>query len=139
MPEPYPVELRARVVAAYEAGEGSYPVIAMRFDVGEATVRRWVYLNRREGDVAPRPNPRGRKAKIGGDEVAQLVASLSDANAAELTAEYNRRRRGSKRVHVSTMKRALYRNGYVVKKNGDVRSSSSAATWSKSEPRSSDE
>jgi transposase len=42
MAEAYPVELRERVVKAYEAGQGSYPTIASKFLVGEATVRRWV-------------------------------------------------------------------------------------------------
>jgi transposase len=39
MPESYPLELRERVVSAYEAGEGSSPVIAVRFAIGEATVK----------------------------------------------------------------------------------------------------
>jgi len=38
MAEAYAVELRERVVRAYDAGEGSYPVLAARFAIGEATV-----------------------------------------------------------------------------------------------------
>ncbi len=41
MPEAYPLELRERVVAAYERGEGSFVTIAEKFQVGEATVNRW--------------------------------------------------------------------------------------------------
>ncbi len=41
MAEAYGMELRERVVRAYEAGEGSYGGIAARFALGEATVKRW--------------------------------------------------------------------------------------------------
>ena len=138
MTEPYPVELRMRVVAAYEAGEGSYPAIASLFSLGEATVRRWVYQQRLEGDVAPRPNPRGRKAKVPQHDVEVLLEKMRDANAGELTAAFNRTHRGSNRIHVSTMKRALRRGGFVVKKRDDGLSSSSAPTSSRNAPRSSE-
>jgi transposase len=42
MSEPHPFELRMRAVQAHEAGEGSYATIALRFSVGEASVKRWV-------------------------------------------------------------------------------------------------
>ena len=42
MAEAYAMVLRERVVRAYEAGEGSYGVIAVRFALCEATVKRWV-------------------------------------------------------------------------------------------------
>ncbi len=42
MGDPHPAELRERVVAAYCCGEGAYAVIAARFGVGEASVKRWV-------------------------------------------------------------------------------------------------
>jgi transposase len=113
----HPEELRLRVVSAYEAGEGSYPTIAKRFSVGEASVRRWVHLNRDHGTVAPRKRRGGTPSSIGGIDLEMLLGKLGDANAGELTAAFNRRRRGANRVHVSSMKRALYRHGYVVKKN----------------------
>ncbi len=34
MPRPHPKELRSRVVAAYEAGEGTQEELAVRFKVG---------------------------------------------------------------------------------------------------------
>jgi len=55
MAEAHSIELRTRVVDAYESGTGSYPEVAERFDVGEASVKRWVLLRRRGGDVAPTP------------------------------------------------------------------------------------
>jgi transposase len=121
MADPYPLELRVRVVAAYEAGEGSYPVIAARFSIGEATMKRWVWLQTKQGTVAPRRHAGGRVAVVALVEIKQLMAELRDPTARELTVAYNRRRRGPSRIHVSTMKRALHRHGYVVKKNADGR------------------
>lgn len=117
MPRPYPVELRKRVVRAYEAGEGSYPAVAEQFAVGEATVKRWVWLQQKAGDVEPRPRGGGTPSPITLEEIEALLALMGDPTAGELTAAFNRSRRGRQRVHVSSMKRALYRNGYVIKKN----------------------
>ncbi|WP_236515946.1 hypothetical protein [Sandaracinus amylolyticus] len=64
------------------------------------------------------------------------MEELKDANAVEIAAAYNRGRRGSARVHVSTIKRALHRFGYVVKKSADGRSRFVAPTSSRSAPRS---
>jgi transposase len=117
---PYPIELRKRVVEAYETGEGSYPIIAERFAIGEATVKRWAWLQRKHESVAPRPRGGGTPSRITLSEVEAMMHRLRDPTAGELTAEFNRRRRRS-RVHVSSMKRALRRFGYVVKKNADGR------------------
>ncbi len=54
MPAPYSKDLRERVVAAYEPGAGDQVEVAQRFNVGEATVRRWWALKRKSGSVAPK-------------------------------------------------------------------------------------
>lgn len=118
MPEPLPVELRRRVVEAYERGEGSYPTIARKFGVGEASVRRWVARWRDLGHLAPEKKGGGRRSDVSVKELEGILEKLGDANAGEIAAEYNRTRRGKSRRHVSSIKRALYRGGYVVKKNG---------------------
>jgi transposase len=118
MAEPYPVVFRARVVAAYEAGEGSYATLATRYDIGSASVKRWVAQQRHEGHLAPKPKAGGTRSTVSGAALEALLATLGDPTAGELTAAYNRRRRGARRVHVSSVKRALHRHDYVVKKNG---------------------
>lgn len=128
MNDGYPVEMRERVVQAYEAGEGSYPEIAARFAVGEASVKRWVWRVRAHGDLASRPKRGGNYSAITRTVVEALVTRLGDATANELTVEFNRTRRGAARVHVSSMKRALHRSGYVVKKNAAGRWRVSART-----------
>jgi transposase len=129
MAEAHALELRIRVVAAYEAGEGSYSVVAERFAIGEASVKRWVRLKRRSGELSPTPKAGGTPSTILQPEVDAIVTRLRDATANEITAEFNRRRRGAARVHVSSMKRALHRYGYVIKKNA-------AGRWSVCGPTS---
>src|SRR5262245_26820907 len=121
MSEPHPVQLRERVVEAYEAGAGSYPDVAARFAVGEASVKRWVWLKRRNGHVEPRAKAGGARSSITAAALEALITQLRDPTAGELTAAFNTGRRGKARIHVSSMKRALHRNGYVVKKSADGR------------------
>jgi transposase len=133
MAEALPEALRRRVVEAYERGEGSYRCIAKRFGVGEATVKRWVRQYRRDGTCAPEKKGGGNPSNICLKELEGIVTKLGDANAGEIAAAYNRKRRGRNRRHVSSIKRALYRAGYVVKKSASGRWNSSAQTSSKSE------
>ncbi len=136
MAEAYGMELRERVVQAYEAGEGTHAAIGERFALGEATVKRWVWLMRKTGSISPQPKGGGTPSEIGGDEIASLLAQLRDPTAVELTAEFNRRRKRGMRVHVSSMKRALHRHGYVVKKSADGRWRVCAPTSSSDAARS---
>ncbi len=117
MAEPYPVELRERVVRTYESGDGSYAEVGELFNVGEASVKRWVSRQRLFGSVAARPKAGGTPSPISAVEIEAIVVRLGDPTALEITCEFNRNRRGRARVHVSSVKRALHRFGYVVKKN----------------------
>lgn len=116
MAEAYPIELRDRVVQAYEAGIGSYTAVADLFGIGEATVKRWVRRFREQGDVEPDKKRGGARSTICLEELRTIVEELGDANAGEITAAYNKRRRRKEQRHVSSIKRALYRAGFVVKK-----------------------
>jgi transposase len=136
MAEAYPVSLRIRVVEAYESGAGSYATIAARFVLGTATVKRWVALRRRAGDLTPKPKAGGTPSPVSGPTVDALIATLGDPTASELTAAYNRQRRGRDRVHVSSMKRALHRHDYVVKKNAAGRRSWNGPTSRPDDTRS---
>jgi len=136
MAEPIPVALRERVVRAYEAGEGGYGTIAARFGVCLMSVRRWVLRFRRTGQVAPARKGGGVHSTIDLDELEAIIARLGDANADEITAAYNRGRRGQARRHVSSIKRALHRAGFVVKKSASAHSNSSVHTSWRGAPRS---
>jgi len=65
-----------------------------------------------------------------------LLGTLGDPTASELTVAYNRSRRGAARVHVSSVKRALHRHDYVVKKNGAGRKKWSGPTSTRGAPTS---
>lgn len=119
MAEAHPLELRRRVVAAYEAGEGSYAEIAVRFDVGTASVNRWLRLKKNIGSLISKPKAGGAHSTSALPELQKALAVRPDATALELTAEINRMRSRSNRIHVSSTKRALHRFGYLVKKNAD--------------------
>jgi transposase len=117
MADAYAVELRERVVQAYESGEGSYPVVAEMFSVGEATVKRWVEQYRDVGHLRPCKRGGGTPSDVSVKELEKILDRHPDANVGEITAAYNRGRRGKARRHASSIRRALLRGGYVVKKS----------------------
>jgi transposase len=63
-----PLDLRRRIVEAYERKEGTYFELAQRFRVGESTVYRLLRLKRELGNVIP-----GGPSGIREEELPQLV------------------------------------------------------------------
>lgn len=117
MPNPYPTELRERAVWAYEAGEGSYAVVAERFSVNLWTLLRWVLRWRETGTITPRAKGGGWASPVNLDVLHAVVRETPDATTEELRRAYNRRVDRAQRVHRSSVLRALRRTGYVFKKN----------------------
>jgi len=132
---PHERSIRERAVMAYERGEGSYETVARVFDIGVATLQRWVGVYRACGRLEPLPKGGGTPSRVTEKELATILDVDPDATAVEVTATYNKRRRGNNRVHVSTIKRALRRFGYVVKKNESGQRSSSVQMWQRSANR----
>ena len=131
MPKPHPIELRARVVAAHKAGEGSFKDLADRFMVGEASVNRWVALERRTGSVAPRPMGGANSPRMV-DEVGELLLmdlldNNSDCTLVELCEAYEDAR--SIRVSSQTMSTTVRRLGYTRKRGSSGGSVHSGQTW----------
>lgn len=73
MGKPYSNDLRKRVVAAVEEGGLSRRQAAARFDVGIATVIRWVIRVRETGSVAPDKMGGNRPKTIRGEHHDWLV------------------------------------------------------------------
>lgn len=117
MPNPYPTELRVRAVRAYEANDETCEHIARRFEVGVATLERWLRRHRLEGTLDPLAKAGGWRSPVNGDLLRGLIAERPDRTTDELTREYNRQAAPSARVHRSSILRALQRFGYVFKKN----------------------
>jgi transposase len=114
MPRAYSVDLRERVLAACERGEGGRGEIARRFAVAERTVSGWLKAAR-EGRRAPKP-PAGGLPPVGGqaEVLAGLVAERNDATLAEY-ADRLAGRTGTRRSLASVC-RALKGLGLVRKK-----------------------
>jgi transposase len=122
MPAPYSSDLRERVVAAYEKGEGTYVEIALRFGVGEATVDRWVSRKRRTGSVEPSPMGGDRNGKFDDAADACLLSAIDeapDATRAELVSML----RGDRGLVVSpaAVQRAMERLNVTRKKRPSTR------------------
>lgn len=64
--KPLSIDLRKRIVEAFEQGEGSRSTLATRFGVGEATVQRLLRLQRTTGSLEPKPS--GGSAPIVSEE-----------------------------------------------------------------------
>jgi transposase len=58
------VDLRERILAAYDAREGTRDDIAQRFRVSLGMVKKLLQQRRHTGDIAPRHRFSGRKPKI---------------------------------------------------------------------------
>lgn len=119
MPGAYPVEIRERVVAAYENGEGTYEELAERFMVSRATVSRMITLARyNEGSVEPKPMGGARHPlKIQGEGealVQELVEVMPDSTQDELAEALADRL--DVKVHRSTVGRSLARMGLTRKR-----------------------
>jgi transposase len=115
MPRAYSTDLRERVLAAYEAGEGSQAELAKRYRLGERTLWSWLRVARAEGRRGPKPCACGRVPLGGrGAVLADLVAEQDDATLAEY-AERLAARTGIGRS-LAAICRALKRLGLVRKK-----------------------
>lgn len=123
MPRPYPPALRERVVTAYENGEGSYAELARRFDVGEATVDRWLARKRTSGGVEPLPMGGARHPRKITEEgkafIVQALTDVPDSTIPELVQAFEEV--FGVRVGRETVRVAVGELGYTKKKQSDVR------------------
>ena len=83
------VDLRERILSAYDNHEGTRPEVAYRFGVSLGMVKKLLQQRRRTGDIAPRHRFCGRKPMIVGTHQRQmraLLAKKSDLTLRELRA-----------------------------------------------------
>lgn len=66
------MDLRERILDAYDAGEGTRWAIAQRFRVSLGMVKKLLQQRRNTGDIAPRHKLAGRKPKITADHRQRL-------------------------------------------------------------------
>jgi transposase len=118
MPKAYSIDLRQRVVDAYEKLNLSYEAIAVQFSVGAASVDRWVSQFRRTGSVEPLPRGGGAPPKVdeaGLNILCELMERDRDATRGELARAYLEATGVS--LSVATVGRRLWQLGYTRKKS----------------------
>lgn len=118
----YSMDLRERIVQAVESGQPK-SVMARLLDVGRATVDRYVRQYRATGDLRPKPHL-GGEPRIRPEQYPALVAQLEaapDATLAEHCATWERTQQV--RVSVATMRRAIARVDWRLKKRHSRRAS----------------
>ncbi len=74
------LDLRERILAAYDHEEGTRPEIAQRFRVSLGLVKKLLQQRRRTGDIAPRHRFSGRKPTIVASHRSQFRALLTKKN-----------------------------------------------------------
>lgn len=116
-------------MAAYESGEGGYHDLAALFRVGYRTLQRWVAQYRASESVAPRPRGGGWRSPIAIVVLHAVVRERPDGPSDELCREYNRRVGRAASTSAASVRRAMAREGYVLKKNGSVRVNATDPTF----------
>ena len=110
--KPYSLDLRQKILRAYDQKLGSQRALAALFGVSHAFLEQLLQRRRTTGTIAPRPHGGGRQPRCDPAAqalVRQLVHEQPDATLAELCAQL-RQRRGL-RISVATMCRILQRLG----------------------------
>src|SRR5947209_13158626 len=104
----YSLDLRQRVVRAYEQGHDSIATIADRFSVSIGFVKKMLALKRTTGELEPRPHGGGKPASLTPRHrqlLGRKVRAQNDISLAELQTLLHEQEGVS--VHVSTICRAL--------------------------------
>ena len=69
---PYSVDLRLRVLDAYDRSEGTQEELAEFFNVSSRWIQKLLAQRELTGSIEPRPHGGGRKATIAGEDLERL-------------------------------------------------------------------
>lgn len=106
--QPYSLDLRQRVVRAYEQGQSSIAQIAAQFNVGQTFVKKMLRQKRETADLSPHPHGGGKPPSLNPAQLRllkQKVREDKDVSLAELQSLLLQE--AEVEVHVSTISRAL--------------------------------
>jgi transposase len=115
---PSSLDLREKILRAYDEHRGSQRALAALFGVSRAFVEKLIQRRRSTGQMAPRPHAGGRTPSCDHAALAVVRQGLqehTDATLAELCEQLGQRR--GLWVRVSTMSRLLTRLGLPRKKS----------------------
>ena len=119
MAAPYPLELRRRIVRAYDNSEASIRTLAQRFAVSPNTVQNYLRLRRTTGSLAPRPHRGGPKPRVDPqqrDDLLRMIRERPDATLAELAHAFASQYQAQ--VSPQTIARTLQRAQHDAKPRG---------------------
>lgn len=114
----YSVDLRQKVIDAYNQQQGSQRQLARRFRVSLSFVQDLLKRYRHDGTIEPRAHGGGRSASFSPEQrvvVAQLVAARNDATLEELSSQVEQHI--GVQVSRSTMGRVVQQLNLTWKKN----------------------
>jgi transposase len=123
----YWMDLRERVLGDCDAGTRT-KVVALKYRVSPAWVRRLKQHRRERGDIVPRTGGGSRGRKIDRERLATLVREQPDATLVEL------RQRPGAGVTAWAIGKALRELGLSYKKSPSAPPSRTGRTWRKSGP-----
>lgn len=119
------LDLRERILAAYDHGEGTRDEIARRFRVSVGLVKKLLQQRLRTGDIAPRHRFSGRKPTIVSTHRSHFRALLAKKN--DLTLQELRTATGLK-CSVQAINVVLRKMGLTYKKRHSTPASRTAPT-----------
>ena len=131
--EAFSMDLRERVIAAYDRGDGSTRQLSEVFGVSRAWISKLLRLRRERGSIAAVEYRRGPKPKLTDkhiDRVCELLAEEPDLTLDEV------RRRLRLPVSVPVLCTTLKRIGFTRKKSPSSQPSRPATTCNKRETAS---
>ncbi len=111
------IELRKKIIQAYNNKQGSYQAISEIFSVGICSVRRMVEKDKKKKSLIP-IRPPGRPPKISDDElpfVEKLLNDNSDLTIPKICAEFKSQK--GKAVSVKMVETALRKLHFTRKKS----------------------
>ena len=114
----YSLDLRRRIVDAYEQGQGSIAEVAEQFSVSTYFVKKMLRQWRQTGDLTPLPHGGGKPPSLTPRQrllLKRKVQQQSDLSLAELQQLLSEQE--SVDIHLSTISRALARIGLPRKKS----------------------
>ena len=120
------VDLRERIVAAYDSKEGTREAVAKRFKVSVGMVKKLLSQRAKTGDLRPRHRYSGRKARLmpeHGTKLKQLIAREPDLTLAEM------KERLALDCTVAAIHWVVNRLGLTYKKRRSMRLNNTGRTW----------
>jgi transposase len=80
----YSMDLRERVVAAYDGKTGTQEEVAVRFDVSVSWLKKLLRFRRATGSIAPKPHGGGWTPKFSGGRLEELKWAVAQDPGATL-------------------------------------------------------